>query len=100
MPKSFRQKIFIVVDACQVISSCIVSNVRSGHAPKKKGTRVVTSVMIFLVGTLTTFPWPLGRKSFCGLSRIDGNSGLKNGFVTKRLAIYAPNAAIRFSVAL
>jgi len=79
-----------------MIFSCIASNVRSDHAAKKKVTQVVTSAMIFLASTLTTFPWPLARKSFCGLSRIDENSELKNGFGTKRLAIYVQNAAIRF----
>jgi hypothetical protein len=49
-----------------MIFSCMISNVRSGHAPNKKVTQVVTIEMIFLTSTSTTFPWPLARKSFCG----------------------------------
>ena len=82
-----------------MIFSCIASNVRSNHAPKKKVTQVVTSAMIFLASILIIFPWPLGRKSFCGVSRIDENSELKNGFETKMPAIYVQYAAIRFFVA-
>jgi len=83
-----------------MIFSCIASNVRSDHVPKKKVTQVVTSAMISLAVILIIFPWQLAKKSFCGLSRIDENSELKNGSETKRLAIYVQSAAIRFFVAL
>lgn len=72
---------------------------QSGHAPKKRVRQVVTSAMIFLASTSIISLWPLVRKSFCGLSRIDENSELKNGFEMKRPAIYVQNAAIRFFAA-
>jgi hypothetical protein len=66
---------------------------------KEKGYTGVTSAMISLAIILIIFPWPLAKKSFYGLSRIDENSELKNGFETKRLAIYVQSAVIKFFVA-
>jgi len=81
--------------ACQMIFLCIANNVRSGPAPKKEVTQVVTSAMIFHASTLIIFQWPWARRSFCAPSRIDENLEQKNGFETKRLGIYAQSAVIR-----
>jgi len=48
---------------------------------------------------IDNFSMAVGKKSFCGLSRIEGNSELKNGFETKMPVIYVQNAAIRFFAA-
>jgi hypothetical protein len=79
---------------------CIVASVRSGSAQKRKGTPGVINAVNFPVTTLTISPWPLARRLFSGLYRIDESSVLKNGFKTKKHAIFVQNAAIKFSGAL
>jgi len=78
---------------------CIVASVISGAAQKRKGTPGVINAINSPVNILTTSPCPLARRLFSGLSRIDENLALRNGFGTKRSAIFAPNAGTEFFVA-
>ncbi len=76
---------------------CIVASVRSGNAQERKGIPDVINAINFPVTILTISPWPLARRLFSGLSRIDESSVLKNGFKMKKPATFVLNAAIRFS---
>jgi len=58
------------------------------------------NAMNFPVSILKIFPWLLGKRSFYGLSPIDGKWVLKNGFKMKKPVIFVLNAAIKFFVAL
>jgi len=64
---------------------------------RKRATLDVISAMNFLANTLTISQRPLAKRLFCGLFHIGERWGLYGGFKMKKTAMFALNAAIKFT---